>query len=70
MAQQTEPGQLDTSSYPQNAQICYSSMRRGGDGQGSRGVGGIVICPEGYSWCMKEVRSGIEGGRGGFALEV
>ncbi|GMI42361.1 hypothetical protein TeGR_g13222 [Tetraparma gracilis] len=39
--------------YPQTAQICFSSLRRGGDGIGSE-YGGIVICPEGYDFCVKE----------------
>jgi len=41
--------------YPQTAQLCFSSHRRGGDGTGTDGVGGITICPEGYNFCIKEV---------------
>ncbi|GMI06616.1 hypothetical protein TrRE_jg11669 [Triparma retinervis] len=56
---QVASGSIDTPAYPQDAQVCYSSLRRGGDGQGSRGVGGIVICPEGYDWCVKEVMGDV-----------
>mmetsp|Transcript_3582 Transcript_3582/g.6753 ORF Transcript_3582/g.6753 Transcript_3582/m.6753 type:complete len:161 (-) Transcript_3582:36-518(-) len=49
------PESIKGTTYPQNAQICYSSLRRGGDGEGSKGVGGAVICPEGFLYCVKEV---------------
>mmetsp|Transcript_16229 Transcript_16229/g.33344 ORF Transcript_16229/g.33344 Transcript_16229/m.33344 type:complete len:172 (-) Transcript_16229:4-519(-) len=51
---ETPSGSIEVPPYPQNAQLCFSSLRRGGDGEGSMGVGGAVICPEGYEWCIKE----------------
>ncbi len=47
------------SNYPSDAQVCYHSLRRGGDGIGSEGLGGIVICPEGYNYCQKDVMDDV-----------
>ena len=50
---------MSFNTYPNNAQLCHSSYRRGGDGASSNGIGGAIVCPEDQGWCVKEVMSEV-----------